>query len=402
MPNALELRQKRAALVAEARAILEAAEKEKRELAAEETEKYDRIMAEVDKLAKDIEREERVASLEREIAKPQGTVAARKEQPGDGQEQRDLRASDEYRGAFWKNFRHGKQALMGEEYRALNVGTDGAGGYLVPTEFERTLIEKLTQENVIRSLATIIESSTDRQIPVVETEGVAYWTAEQAAFTESDDAFGQKLLSAHKLTVLMRVSEELLQDSAFDLEAYVARKFAKRAGMKEEDAFVVGDGVGKPRGVTLDCQVGVTAASATAVAADEVIDLLYSLGRPYRLRSTWLVADSTVKALRKLKDADNQYIWQPGLQSGEPDRLLGRPLVVSAAMPAIGASNKSILIGDFSYYWIADRVGAAGRVFQRLNELYATTGQVGFRAYQRVDGLLALPEAVKALQHPAA
>lgn len=399
MANTLELRQKRAALVAEARTILDAAEKENRDLTAEENEKYDRIMAEVDKLARDIEREERLANIERELDQIQRPIAARKEQPGDGQEQRAARATDEYRSAFWTQFRHGKQALMADEYRALAIGTDAAGGFLVPQDFERRIIDLLPEENVMRTLATVIATASDREIPVVASHGQAYWTAEEGSFTESDDAFSQKLLSAHKLTVLMKISEELLQDAAFDLEAYTAREFARRAGVKEEDAFVAGDGNGKPRGVILDAQTGVTAASATAVAADELIDLFHSVKRPYRARATWLMNDSTVKAIRKLKDSNNEYLWQPGLQAGQPDRLLGRPVMVSAAMPVIAANAKSIAFGDFSYYWIADR---QGRVFQRLSELYATTGHVGFRAYQRVDGVLVLAEAVKVLVHPVA
>jgi len=400
MDKILEMRQNRAALVQQARELLNRAEDEKRDLTAEENEQYERIMADVDKLGNQIEREERQQRLEKELAQSRGTIAGGKEQPGDNETRDDNPcATKEYRSAYWQQFRHGKQALTAEEYRALTVGTDAAGGFLVPTEFERRVVDMLMEENVMRSLATVITSSSDRQIPVVASHGQAYWTAEEGNYTESDDAFGQKLLSAHKLTVLMKISEELLQDSAFDLEAYTAREFARRAGVKEEDALVAGDGVGKPRGVILDAQIGVTAASATAIAADELIDLFHSLKRPYRARASWLMNDSTVKAIRKLKDTDGQYIWQPGLQSGEPDRLLGRPVAVSAAMPLIGANNKPIAFGDFSYYWIADR---QGRVFQRLNELYATTGHVGFRAYQRVDGVLVLPEAVKALVHPAA
>jgi HK97 family phage major capsid protein len=399
MDKILEMRQKRAALVKQAREILDRAEAEKRDLLAEEEQQYNNIMDEVDRLGKAIEREERQQALERELAQSQGTIAAHAYQPGDDGDVRnaDPCATKEYRAAYWQQFRHGKQALTAEEYRALNVGTDAAGGFLVPQDFERRIIDILMEENVMRTLATVITSSSDRQIPVVASHGQAYWTAEEGSFTESDDSFGQKLLSAHKLTVLMKISEELLQDSAFDLETYVASEFARRAGVKEEDAFVAGDGVGKPRGVILDAQTGVTAASATAVAADELIDLFHSLRRPYRNRATWLMNDSTVKAIRKLKDTNGDYMWQPGLQAGQPDRLLGRPVAVSAAMPAIGAGAKSIAFGDYSFYWIADR---QGRVFQRLNELYATTGHVGFRAYQRVDGVLVLPEAVKVLVHP--
>ncbi len=400
MDKITELRQKRAALVKQARELLDRVDAETRALTAEENQQYEAIMADVDKLGSQIEREERQRRLEDELNRSQGTIAAKAYQPGDddGNRSADPRATKEYRSAYWQQFRHGKQALTAEEYRSLNVGTDASGGFLVPQEFERRIVEMLQEENVMRTLATVITTATDRQIPVVASHGVAHWTAEEASFTESDDTFAQKLLTAHKLTVLMKISEELLQDAAFDLETYTAREFSRRAGVKEEDAFVVGDGVGKPRGVVLDAQIGKTAASATAIAADELIDLYHSLKRPYRNRATWLVNDDTVKAIRKLKDSTNQYLWQPGLVDEQPDRLLGRPVAVSAAMPTIGANAKSIAFGDMSYFWIADR---QGRIFQRLSELYATTGQVGFRAYQRCDGTLVLAEAVKVLLHPA-
>jgi len=396
MDKILEMRQKRAALVKQVRDILDKAEAEKRGLTAEEEQQYDRIMADVDKIGKDIEREERLLELEKQLSQSQGTVAGGKEQPGDGnQRANSTRASEEYRDAFWKAVRQTRNALDAHELRALQIGTDTEGGFLVPQEFERTLIQALENQNIMRGLATVISTSSDRNVPVVTSRGTASWISEEGSFTESDEAFGQKTLYAHKVGTLIKVSEELLQDSAFDLPGYLASEFARRIGRAEETAFVNGNGVGKPLGVVQDAEVGVTAASATAVTSDELIDLFHSLGRPYRGRATWLMADATAKAIRKLKDSNGQYIWQPGLQAGQPDRLLARPVAISDDMPAMATGNKSILFGEFNYYWIADR---AGRVFQRLNELYAVNGQVGFRAYQRVDGKLTLAEAVKALQ----
>ena len=136
-------------------------------------------------------------------------------------------------------------------------------------------------------------------------------------------------------------------------------------------------------------------ASATAITMDEVIDLFYSLRAPYRKRAAFVVNDATVKAIRKLKNGNGDYLWQPSLTVGAPDMLLGRPVYTSAYMPTIGAGAKTILFGDLGYYWVADR---EGRSFKRLNELYAPTGQVGFLASQRVDGKLILPESVKVLQ----
>ena len=166
----------------------------------------------------------------------------------------------------------------------------------------------------------------------------------------------------------------------------------------EEDAFINGNGTGKPTGLLTTGETGLTAASATAVTADEVIDLYHSLRTPYRKKAQFIANDSTIKAIRKLKDNTGQYVWQPGLQAGQPDTILNRPILTSQHMPEIGAGRKILLFGDLSYYWIADR---QGRTFQRLSELYAKTGQVGFRVFQRLDGKLILPEAVKTLQMKA-
>lgn len=221
---------------------------------------------------------------------------------------------------------------------------------------------------------------------------------EEGAITESDDAFNQVSIGAYKLGTLIKVSNELLNDSVFNLEQYISKEFARRIGNKEEDAFFNGDGSGKPVGIfhsTGGAQVGVTAASTSAITADEVIDLFYSLGAPYRKNAVWVVNDATVKAIRKLKDGNGNYLWQPALTSGTPDTLLGRPVKTSAYVPTIASGAKVIAFGDFGYYWIADR---QGRVFKKLSELYAATDQTGFVATQRVDGKLILPEAIKVLQ----
>lgn len=392
------LKGKRAALVEEARAIIDAAPPEG--LSAEDEQKYDRIMAEVDKMADEIKREEKLQALEAEMTRTPGPTAP--PAPQDGQRPTNQRATDEYQEAFWAEFRHGRLGINNEQYRMLQgvknsmtIGTDTAGGYFAPESLELQIIQALEEENVMRSLCTVIQSSNDRNIPVVDTHGVAFWTDEEGDFTESDEKFGQKTLRAHKLTCLIKLSEELLQDSVFNLENYIRNEFVRRAAAKEEAAFVNGNGVNQPKGIVTDAPVGVTAAAVAAVTADEIIDLYHSVKRPYRRNGTFMALDGSIKAIRKLKDADNQYLWQPGLQAGEPDRLLGRPIEASADMPAMATGNKSILFGDFNYYWISDR---AGRIFQRLNELYAAKGQVGFRAWQRVDGILTLTEAVKALK----
>ena len=398
MNKILELREKRAKLWDSAKAFLDSRRNEQGLLSAEDTATYEKMEADVVSLGKEIERLERQAVLDLELARP--TSSAITHRPGQSQEpEKTGRASSEYKAAFWKTM---KNKSSFEVQNALQVGTDSEGGYLVPDEFERTLVEALQEENLFRQLATIITTSSgDRKIPVVASKGTASWVDEEGTIPESDDAFGQVSIGAYKLATMIKVSEELLSDSVFNLERYIAKEFGRRIGAKEEEAFFVGDGTGKPTGIfhsTGGAGVGVTAASASAISIDEIMDLFYSLKSPYRKNAAFVTNDATIKAIRKLKDGNGQYLWQPSVTAGQPDSLLNRPLKTSAYVPVIASAAKTIAFGDFSYYWVADR---QGRSFQRLNELFAVTGQVGFKATQRVDGKLILAEAVKVLQMKA-
>jgi len=300
------------------------------------------------------------------------------------------RASDEYKIAFWNAMRGNRIT------NDLAVGTDSQGGYLVPDEFERTLIQALEEHNIMRQLARIVRTSSgDLQIPVVATQGTASWVDEAGEIPTSDGSFGQVTLSAYKLATMIKVSHELLNDSAFPLESFLAQDFGRRIGTLEEEAFIVGNGTKKPTGVLNTAQVGKTTTGAAALTFDDVMDLYHSLKSPYRNRAVFVANDLTVKTLRKLKDTSGQYLWQPSLVAGTPDTVLGRPVYVSSYMPQIAAGAKVMAFGDFDYYWIADR---QGRTFERLNELFAQTDQVGFKATQRVDGMLILPEAIQVLQ----
>ena len=400
----LELREKRAKAWEAAKAFLDSHRKENGVLSAEDDAAYTKMEQEITDLGKEIARMERQEALDAELNRPVNKPLTGK--PGgradaDDAEDKTGRASDDYRKNFWNAMR--SKAPMPAVTNALQVGTDSEGGYLVPDEYERTLVEALEEENIFRQMAKVIKTSSgDRKIPVVASKGTASWIDEEGAFPESDDSFGQVSIGAYKLGTMIKVSEELLNDSVFDLQSYISREFARRIGAKEEEAFFTGDGKGKPLGVlaaTGGAETGVTAASATAVTADELMDLYYSLKSPYRKKSMWVLNDSTIKAIRKLKDNNGQYLWQPSLAAGTPDMILGRPIKTSAYMPAMAAGAKTIAFGDFSYYWIADR---QGRSFKRLNELFAATGQVGFLATQRVDGKLILAEAVKVLAQKAA
>ena len=394
MSKILELKEKRARAWEAAKKFLDAKRTDDGFVSGEDAATYDRMEADVVRLGEEIDRLERQAVIDAELAKVTSQPIVNNPTAQPTAQEKTGRASDEYKRAFWNGMRN---KMSYEVQNALSIGTDSEGGYLVPDEYERKLVEALQDEVFFRSLATVIRTSSgDRKIPIVTSRGEAAWIDEGGQFPESDDSFGQTSIGAYKLATMIKVSDELLNDSVFNIEAYISKEFGRRIGAKEEEAFFIGDGKGKPTGLfnaTGGADTGITAAN-TSITFDDVMDLYYSLRAPYRNKATWLLNDSTVKAIRKLKDGNGNYIWQPSVKEGEPDRILNRPYRTSIYVPELAAGNRVMAFGDYSYYWIADR---QGRSFKRLNELYATTGQVGFLASERVDGKLILSEAVKTL-----
>ena len=396
MSKILELREKRNKTWEAAKAFLDSKRGSNGLISPEDAEVYDRMEEDVINLGNEIKRLERQEALEAQLNLPINTRIVEEPSKHEKENKTGI-ASNEYKQSFWKVMKSKTPSI--EIVNSLSVGTDSEGGFLVPDEFERTLVQTLEEENIFRKLAKIVKTSSgDRKIPVVTTKGSAAWLDEGEEFEESDSVFGQTSIGAYKLGTMIKISDELLNDSAFNMESYISTEFARRIGAKEEEAFLIGDGVGKPTGIFNDiggAEIGVTTTSATAITADEIIDLVFSLKAPYRKNAVFIMNDATIKAIRKLKDGQGQYLWQPSLTAGTPDTLLNRPVFTSAYAPTLESGAKSIAFGDFGYYWIADR---QGRSFKRLNELFATTGQVGFLASQRVDGKLILPEAIKVLQ----
>ena len=393
-----ELRAKRAQAWEAAKNFLESHRTEKGILTAEDDAAYTRMEQDIDALGKEIKRLERQQEIENELNRPtsQPITAKPSANVGDIPVGKPGTKSKEYSAAFWNMIR--SRNLTPDVVNVLQVGVDADGGYLVPQEFENTLIDALAEENLVRKLAHVITTDTgDKVIPMVKNHGTASWMDENALVPESDDEFDQISVGAHKLGTFIKVSDELMSDSAFDIADYIAKEFARRMGAKEEEAFFVGNGTKKPTGILADtdgADVGVTLNSA-AITADSLIDLFYSLRAPYRRNAVWIMNDSSVKAIRKLKDKNDQYLWQTALTAGTPDTILNRPVYTSPYVPEVAAGNKVMIFGDLQYYWIVDR---QGRVFKRLNELFATSGQVGFMTTQRVDGKMVLPEAVKVMQ----
>ena len=387
----VELREKRAKLWATMEGFLDTHRNDKGVLSTEDDAVYANMEKELNDLTNEVRRMERRDAIAAELAKPVSSPITEQPQKAAG-EAKTGRASGAYREDFGLHLR-GKRML----HNVLSEGVDANGGYLVPTEFEKFIVDTLKEENVMRRLCKVITTDNERKIPVAATHSTAAWTAENAAYTESNPTFGQKQIDAFKLTDLCRVSVELLQDAEFDIEDYLIREFARAFGIAEEQAFCVGTGTNQPTGIFTanGGTVGVTAASQTAITADEVISLVYALKSPYRRNAKFLMNDATVSILRKLKDGNGAYLWQPSVQAGQPDKLLGYELYTSPYVPTAQSGALTIAFGDFKNYWIGDR---AGRTVQRLNELYATNGQIGYVATERVDGKVILPEAIQLLQ----
>lgn len=383
----LELREKRNKAWEAAKAFLESHRTEKGTLTAEDDATYTQMEQEINDLGKEIARLERQEALEAELNRPVNQPLTSKPGSGRGEEPKTGRASDEYRKAMLDAFRSNFKRVS----NILQEGVDADGGYLVPEEYDHRLIDTLSEENIMRRLATTITTSGEHKINIAATKPAASWIEEGGALTFGDATFSQILLDAHKLHVAIKVTEELLYDNAFNLEGYILGQFGKALGNAEEDAFLNGDGTGKPLGLFAATGGGTVAGTLTAaIKSDDMLDLVYALKRPYRKKASFIMNDKTLSSLRKLKDNNGAYIWQPSYQAGEPDRVLGYAVHTSAYAP-----EDAIAFGDYKYYNIGDR---GTRSFSELRELFAGNGMIGYVAKERVDGKLILPEAVQILK----
>ena len=266
---------------------------------------------------------------------------------------------------------------------------------MIPDELERQFIEGLAETNVLRTIGTVMKIDHDKKVPLVQTKGEAAWVDENTPVPDNDDTFGQITLGSYKAVTATKVSEELLEDSAFDLEKYIICEFARRIGDLEEESFITGSGVGMPLGLLNSAPVGAVTATDSVVTPDDLLDLLYSVPEKYRAKSRWLFSEDLEYKLRKLRLMNGRPMFEDAMETGDVDRFLGYPVLTCRTLPKIEPGAKVALFGDFSYLWIADRGKPS---FKRLDELYAKTGQIGFRATKRVDAKLVLPEAVKVLQ----
>lgn len=382
-----ELIEKRAKVWETAKSFVDTHEDKNGLLSAEDTATYNKMEKEIEDLTAAIDRQQRAAQREAELNKPINSPLTNRPYKGEQSEKKSGRATDEYKNAMLSAMRSNFRNIS----NVLQEGVDSDGGYLVPEEYDSRLIDVLEEENIMRSLATTITTSGQHKINIAATKPAAAWIEEGGTLSFGDATFDQIYLDAYKLHVAIKVTEELLYDNAFNLENYIITQFGKALGNAEEDAFLNGDGKGKPIGI-FDVKGGgnVLGTLTAAIKSDDMLDLVYGLKRPYRKSSSFIMNDSTLALLRKLKDNNGAYIWQPSYKEGEPDRVLGYAVNTSPYAP-----TNAIAFGDYSYYNIGDR---GSRSFAELRELFAGNGMVGFVAKERVDGKLILPEAVQILK----
>ena len=395
--NSKQLREQRAALIEQMDAIVASAQAEGRTLNSEESVSFDKIDAEAIELRNNIERIEKVEAAKKEIAAKQEERAAAPQKV-------------EGRAAFAKYLRSGLGALNAEERHALEtrgtstqiVGTDSLGGYLVPEDFSNILDVASKFTGIVEQVSQVINTNSGALLPyptVDDTSVSGAILSEATAPAVSDMTFSAVNLNAYNYSSgIVKVSRQLLQDGAFNLDAFLVDALGGRIARGTNADFTTGDGSSKPKGVVAGSAAGKTAASATAVTAAEILDLMYSVDPSYRnaANAGFMMKDSTLAAVRKLGlgSANDFPIFVPAMNPGEKDMLYGKPIHINNDMDAIATGKKTILFGDFSKFVV--RV-AGGLQFLRLDERFADALVVGYIAYKRVDSNILQANAIKHL-----
>lgn len=401
MKDLNELRQKRAKITADQRAILDKAEADKREMTADENTNYENLDKEFTRVDGEIRKEEVLQTREAEQAKLLKDKAKAVIDPESPEERKDPRATPEYRSAFSRYLRNGRQALTEAEHRALQADVDTQGGYMVaPTQMVNELIKATDDQVYVRSKASkfTVPNAASLGVPSLDADPAdADWTSELATGSEdSAMAFGKRELTPHPLAKLIKTSNKLLRLTP-SIDALVQARLAYKFAVSEEKGFLTGNGAQQPLGLFTASANGISTGrdvsagnTTTSIETDGLINALYSLKGVYMNQAEWLFHRDAIKQIRKLKDGNGQYLWQPGL-GGQPSMILDRPYSMSEFAPNTFTTGLYVgLIGVLSFYWIAD---ALGMTVQRLVELYAATNQTGFIGRLETDGMPVLEEA---------
>lgn len=284
-------------------------------------------------------------------------------------------------------------------YNTLKESPTESGGYLVPAEFHDEIISQLKEENVLRQIGRVVQTANDREIAIVATAPTAAFVSEGQQINLSTEGFARKTLKSYKLASGVSVSNELLADSYYDVESHLQLEFSKAIGSQEENAFLNGTGSNVPTGLiatlAADSSTTITSSGTAVVSSDDLINLVYSLPRPYRKNACWLMNDTTLAAIRKLKDNTQNYLWERNMALNEPSTLLGFPVYTSEFMPNIASGKIPVIFGDFSKYIIGLR---GEMIFKPLYELHALQDLTSYLMIERVDAVLSDKFAMKGLK----
>ncbi len=399
MKRLMELRDKRGKAIADARAILDIADKEKRELTEEDNAAYEAFIEDANKLKTEIDREEAQSQLEKDAAE----LALGNTEEEIPEINENPRASKLYNEAFAILLADGPKGLTPEHIKAVSTGTDDQGGYLVaPEQMINKLIKAVDNIVYIRKKSTVyqLKKAVSLGAPSLDTDvDDADWTTELA--TGSLDTalrFGKRNLYPHPFAKRIKMSNHLLRNSAIPVDTLVMQRLAYKVGVTEEKAFMTGTGAQQPLGVFTASDSGIstsrdvsTGNTTTSPTFDGLIEAKYTLKGQYWGRADWIFHRDVLKTLVKIKDGDGQYIWRDGVSSGEPDTLLGRPTSMSEYAPNTMTTGLYVgILGDFTNYWIAD---ALDMQMQILKELYAETNQTGIILRKETDAMPVLEEA---------
>jgi len=391
MAEVKELLERRANIWEKAKELIDRVEAEGRDFNTEEQSQYDKMMDEMDELAKRAKRLEEKQRFEAQMSMPINEPV--RAIPTDQKEDRGKDLMPEFRAFI-------KTGVISPELRALQVDPATQGGNLLPPQqFVAELIKEIDDAVFIRRLATVIPVNTSDSLGASTLDrdlDDADWTTEVQSITEGTMTFGKRELKPNQLSKLVKVSMKLLRTSAIPVESLVSQRLAYKFAITEEKAFLLGSGTGEPLGLFTVSTDGISAArdvpsTGGKITADSLIDAKYALKAQYRNGAQWIFHRDVIKLIAKLKDNDDQYLWRPGISLGQPDTLLNLPVNESEYAPnTVTVDNYVGIIGNFRYYWIAELMGME---LQRLNELFAQTSQVGFIGRMWVDGAPVLESA---------
>ena len=397
-----EMRAARAKMIANARALLDAASVAKRSMTDEENISYDTLFAEADELRSNIEREERQREAERELAENLESDEERHAAAG-GDRGEARGRTDSVLVSFRSWLADGGAGESVREFRDLSTGVNTEGGYLVtPETFVAQLIKALDDTVIVRSMANVIPMSNAASIGIPSLDvdlGDADWTTELSTGSNDDEMrIGKRVMQPHAMAKRIKVSQQLLRVSTIPAEALVLQRLAYKFGVTQEKSYMIGDGSNKPLGLFAASASGIPVSrdisqgnSATEVTVDGLINAKYALKAGYWQKANWLFHRDIVKEIAKLKGSDGQFLWRESVRDGEPDTLLGRPIRMSEFAPNTMTTGQYVgMLGDFSHYWILDSMNLQ---IQRLTELYAETNQIGFIGRYEGDAAPVLPEA---------